>query len=672
MATINDIAKIAGVSTTTVSHVVNKTRYVSPELAQRVHDAIKSLDSPPNFILKKGNYLSNSIIPQYIILLISDKDSYFQRETAAAIETQMENSEFSLITLEYGNDHKRLDIISSFLLSTPQAAGIIAFPDDEGIIFEKVLKQSNLPIVILGRNTDIIHADTIISDNFDGAYKATKHLIKSGHEHIAFISSAFEDTSDRINGYKRALEENNITFLPGYLRTSHCSYNEIFETLDKLMDSPTVPTAIFAANYSVVLPLFQYIESHNIICPNDLSIVAFNDFDWAKLHNPPVTSVMQNAHEISKKALECLNDRLGGNTKNFKSIIIPTKLKVRGSTCGIGRGPFGEKAESLDSLILSESEIELLKEKGYTAAISFHYAGASWMNLHQKGIKDIFDTLGISLIAITDAHFDPKLQCKQLQSLQILEPDILIAIPTDNTRTSEAFKKITSSQTKLILITNIPEGLTQKDYVACVSVNEHSHGRFIGQGLGEYMLRHNLKNIGLIKYGANFYATNQRDNAAEQILAEEYPELNICATAHFDNEEDVYKKTHELIKHHPEIEGLYISWEGPALKAIAALTELNRTDIAISTADLDHASALNMAKGGMIKSLSAQCPYEQGQAMALAASNALLGKKTPSFIGIEPLSVTPDNLLKSWKKVFKDEPGHELKRAFKENPNYIS
>ena len=91
------------------------------------------------------------------------------------------------------------------------------------------------------------------------------------------------------------------------------------------------------------------------------------------------------------------------------------------------------------------------------------------------------------MIAITDAHFDPELQCRQLESLKLLEPDILIAIPSDNKRTSEAFMDIVKSKIKLVLITNVPEGLSPEDYVTCVSVNERSHGQNMGHGLGEYM-----------------------------------------------------------------------------------------------------------------------------------------------------------------------------------------
>ena len=326
----------------------------------------------------------------------------------------------------------------------------------------------------------------------------------------------------------------------------------------------------------------------------------------------------------------------------------------------------------MSELVLSEAEIQNIRYKKLTAAISFHYAGKAWMELHQKGIRDIFDNLGISVIAITDAHFDPQLQCRQLDSLRMLEPDILIAIPTDNKLTADAFRKIADSEIKLILITNVPDGLQPEDYVTCVSINEHSHGQNMGHGLGEYMYQHNMKNYGLIVHGADFYATMQRDNAAKQVISEEYPVLHLCEEIRFEKEDEVYKKTKDLIKRYPEIEALYISWDGPAMEAIAALTEMGRTDIAIVTSDLDYADAMNMAKGGMIKVLSAQCPYEQGQAIALAAAKSVLNEKVPSFIGIEPISVTPDNLLKSWKKVFKEEPGQELVQAFKENPNYVS
>ena len=180
--------------------------------------------------------------------------------------------------------------------------------------------------------------------------------------------------------------------------------------------------------------------------------------------------------------------------------------------------------------------------------------------LIEKGIKKIFEDLGISIIAVTDAHFEASMQCKQLESIRFLSPDLLIAIPVDSQDTAEAFQKVVQSKTKLVLITNIPDGIALGDYVSCVSVNEYSHGRNMGHGLGKYMVRHKMKYVGIVRHGnKHFYATRQRDNAAEQVLSEEFPEIQICGEINFQSEAEVYKKTKEFVKHHSEVEAFYVS-----------------------------------------------------------------------------------------------------------------
>lgn len=681
MATIHDIAKIAGVSTSTVSHVVNKTRYVSPELVEKVEAAIKNLDQPPNFIRKKNKAFAAATSDAKIILLLtSDNYSAFQRHVEARLEEMLRNSDYTLLSLNYCNKG-HWELINAHLANTPRIAGVIAFSEEGNLDLENLLSNQKLPVVMLGYAPHNCRTDIIVPDIFDGAYKATKHLIKSGHENIGFLKCAGPKNSQYMQGYTKALDDFGIPFSSEYVISVSDSEADIFQALDALLLSPMPLTAVLVADFFIIIPLLKYMNSHNISCPQDLSIVSLNDFDWATLHTPSITCIHQDALKAATCAHTTLLERISRsefanapkNTLQYKSFTLPSKLDVRGSTCGIGRGPFGEKAETADSLTLTEHEMEMIRSKNYTAAISFHYAGKSWMQLHLKGIKEIFDNLNISLIASTDAHFNPELQCKQLESIQILEPDIIIAIPTDNELTAKAFQKIAQSPSKLVLIANVPNGLSPEDYVTCVSTNEHSHGRNMGQGLGEYMLRHGLKNAGLVKHGAkNFYTTNQRDNAAEQVLTEEFPEINLCGTLEFESESEVFQKTCEFIRRHPTLEALYVSWDGPAMEVISALSECSRTDIAVVTGDLDFPIALNLAKGGIVKMLSAQRPFEQGQAIALAAANSLLNKPTPSFIGIEPIRVSCENLLKSWKQVFKEEPPQQLKQAFRQNPNYIS
>ena len=186
------------------------------------------------------------------------------------------------------------------------------------------------------------------------------------------------------------------------------------------------------------------------------------------------------------------------------------------------------------------------------------------------------------------------------------------------------------------------------------------------------MVSHGLRNVSLLRHGIDFFATVQRDNAACQVLQKEYESINICASASFISEENVYNATVQLIRDHPETEALYISWEGPAVEAMRALNDLGRSNIAIATCDLDFNTSMLLAEGGMIKATSTQCPYEQGEAMAWAAANAMLDKPTPSFIGIEPVVVTAKNLLKTWKSIYKEDPPSKLKEALRRNPNFFT
>ena len=673
MATIKDVARIAGVSVSTVSHVVNGTRYVSPEKVKKVEDAIRQLDELPNFIAKRSG-AQQAAGSRSVLLLLSKKNSLFQNQVKEKLEEILEEKGYLPVSLAYDLDGDRLAAIRS-LAGSLSLCGLIAFPDREGVLSKAFFKGLQLPVVLIGNPVDQFAADTLLPDTFEGGYRAVWHLIKNGHEKIAYLSESEERGAHRFEGYRKALEDAHIPVENSLVWTGLHTEELVSRAMGQLAAAEPAPTALVIADSLPLVPAIQYAVAHNIAVPRDLSIVSLNDPEWAPLMTPELTCVDKQPRQFALAAADLLFQRMArGEMADlpspghpYRTKTLPSLLNVRNSTCGIGRGPFGEKAENASVLALSGKEKEKLRQKQYTAAISFHYMGKAWMGLQEKGIKKIFDELGISIIAVTDAHFNAELQCKQLESIRFLKPDILISIPVDTKDTAAAFRAIADSDTRLVLITNVPEGLTPRDYISCISVNERSHGDNMGRGLGEYMTRHGLKYAGLVCHGEqNFVATKQRDSAAEQVLTEEYPEIQVCGKVNFLTETEACQKTLELIRLYPEIQALYVSWDGPALEVMKALAELERTDIAIVTGDLDYAIALHMARGEMVKMISAQCPYEQGEAIALAAANGLLGKAVPSFIGVEPISVNRDNLLKNWKNIFKEEPPAELSGAVKQ------
>lgn len=149
MATINDIARMANVSTTTVSHVVNKTRYVSPELVERVEKAIREAGDVPNFIAKKTALSSDSFETQYIVVLVTNKESNFQKQVVKEFGFLASVSKYTLITLICDDDINAQQDFYRVIFKSKTVAGVIAFPDKGNNVFSNILAAE--------KNTDCSH-----------------------------------------------------------------------------------------------------------------------------------------------------------------------------------------------------------------------------------------------------------------------------------------------------------------------------------------------------------------------------------------------------------------------------------------------------------------------------------------------------------------------------------
>jgi ribose transport system substrate-binding protein len=231
------------------------------------------------------------------------------------------------------------------------------------------------------------------------------------------------------------------------------------------------------------------------------------------------------------------------------------------------------------------------------------------------------------------------------------KPDIIIAIPSDDVATAAKFKEL-AKEVKLIFISNVPLGMETNEYASCVSINEREGGYNAGVLLGEFFKNRDNVHIGFISHGASFHGTHLRDGTAEQVIRENYPNIDIVSVKYFYKIERAYDVCREMLEEHPEVEGLYVSWDVPALRAITALKELHREDIAIFTCDLDVEIGTYLAKGEMVRGLVAQRPYVQGTAVGLAAAKALLGEKRYKYIGVSPYVVQKSELLKAWEDIF--------------------
>lgn len=663
--TIKEVAIEAEVSTATVSHVINNTRYVSPDLIKKVELAIEKT----GYRTKDSERVLSEIKRKVICLLVPDISSRLFSVIATNIESQLKEKGYDLLIYTYNEDKERELTYLNQVISEKKIKGVIIAPFLLSPPDLKQLIDSKIPVVFMGSAVEGLEVNTVLSDNIDGVYLATSHLIKYGHEKIGLFqwTSGPNINGEQIQGYKKALAEYDIKFDENLILVAGKKSDELDDIFKKYLDINNKPTAMICTNMKLTLFVLRFLSEHGLDCPKDVSVVGYDNYGLGNIFNPGLTAITQYPDKIGKIALDILFKMISG--VEVKQLInkVPVTLNVRESTQIIGRGPFGEKSVYPDVLVLSESEIEEVRNGNYNAAISFHYSGKAWMRLIELGIRDVFNKLNIKLIAITDAHFDANLQIKQLDSLMLQEPNIIISIPCDDIVTAPNYKKIAKSNTKLILINNVPIELKHGDYVTCISVNERENGHNAGKLLGQCFKNFKKAKIGLIIHGAPFFGTKQRDSAAEQVIHEEFKNIEIVSKESFIKEDRVYNICKEMIKANPEIKSIYVSWDGPALRAMEALSDLGREDISIVTCDLDIEVAINMAKGRMIKGLSAQRPYEQGVAMAYAAANAMLGKSVPPFIGVKPYLVTPNNLSKAWKDIIKEKEPDSLLEVLPQN-----
>lgn len=200
---------------------------------------------------------------------------------------------------------------------------------------------------------------------------------------------------------------------------------------------------------------------------------------------PPLTTIRQDAYRMAMLASSRIIERIDNSMESSEEYCVQTELNIRKSTQMIGRGPFGERAFSPDDITFTEEERMRIKQGDFKVAISFHYGGTAWKDLHERGIRDTLEKFGITVVTVTDAHFDPELQITQLEGISMQKPDAVIAIPSDDTLTAPTFKKL-AKKTKLIFMSNVPEGFDADDYVTCVSVNERENGRIAATLMGEY------------------------------------------------------------------------------------------------------------------------------------------------------------------------------------------
>lgn len=328
--TIKDVAQEAGVSITTVSHVINETRNINPETKERVLEALEKLGYQPNIIarsLRSGK-------TKTIGLIVPDIANLFFGEIARKIEDYGYQHGYSVILGNSDNDPvKQTNYINTLI--TKQVDGVIFISAGGEVQALRPFFDNKIPVVVADRDVPLELADVVLLDNEKAGYEATCHLLELGHVCIACISGPhnISPSMQRVNGYKHALQEYGIPFQPDLIEAGDFQFKSGELAMQKLLAHPCQPTAVFALNDLMAIGAITAAHKAGLSVPNDFSIVGFDNIELSSAVTPALTTVAQPIDEIAQKATNLLIERMQcKRTEENVRVILAAELIIRDST----------------------------------------------------------------------------------------------------------------------------------------------------------------------------------------------------------------------------------------------------------------------------------------------------------------------------------------------------
>lgn len=335
--TMKDVAEKAGVSITTVSHVVNGTRFVSADITAKVEIAIDKLKFKVNPIARNLRSGKSHMIG----FVVSNLENSFYVNIARGIEKTINAQGYQLILID-SEEKKRKEIKNVESLYLRGVDGIIIAPTNTDCSYLDSLLPPRFPLVFVDRQPSNFPADCLLLNNAAAGYEAIKYLIGKGHTRIGFISFLFGDVDktimERLEGYRQAFREAGLAINEDYIKVVHGSSvavtqlrhaepYEIMKTLHKLHIE-----AVLCGNSLSAIGAFTYLKDTTVSIPKDIALITFDDDLWLSMTTPQITAVVQPAEAMGAMAAGRLIKRIQGKKLPYKALRLNADIIFRGSS----------------------------------------------------------------------------------------------------------------------------------------------------------------------------------------------------------------------------------------------------------------------------------------------------------------------------------------------------
>ena len=327
--TIKDVAKLAGVSTATVSSVMSGRRGVSRELSERVIRAVEAIGYRPNVVAQSLRDQRTKTIG----VSVPDITNPFFNGIVRAIDAEAFDAGYHLLLVS-NDERSTVERTRVENLVARQVDGLIVIPTEDDVAYADDLRRKRVPTVFVDRGSPKLPFDLIGVDNYRAAYDGTRYLNSLGHSRVAAVgtSTDLHNIRQRFAGFNAALgdvgirQEDRVVAAPGLGDVDGA------RIVLELLRADDPPTALFCLTNRMALHAVCAVHSIGIRVPEELSILGFDDVEWVTAVQPPVSTVAQPLHELGRRAWTALRTRMDGVDTPVERVSLSCRLIVRGST----------------------------------------------------------------------------------------------------------------------------------------------------------------------------------------------------------------------------------------------------------------------------------------------------------------------------------------------------
>lgn len=334
--TVSEVARAAGVGTTTVSRVINGGDRVSPKTLEHVQRVIDAMGYRPN---QAARVLKGHRTKTIGLVIPSIADPFFSSCAEAAQAVAQANDSLLIVTASHNDPHSELENLN--ILISHRVDGLIVAPaNSQSEALQDFLRRLSVPVIAVDRPVADSLVPAVLSDNFKGARFATQHLIDHGYKRIVCLTgeTTLFTIHERMRGYRAAME---AAGMPATLNTSVKDYRSAEYAIQSMLSGPNPPDAIFTLKNSTTIYAFEVLLKLNVPIPKAMALIGFDDFELASTVRPSISVIQQPVEEIGRVAAELLFEQLLGKrnahapqkAKKPRMVTLETRL-IQRSSCG--------------------------------------------------------------------------------------------------------------------------------------------------------------------------------------------------------------------------------------------------------------------------------------------------------------------------------------------------